>query len=131
MLAFCAIAFACLFVFHSMRTWSYGTQWIPLLVLLLFFFALFAFPFMVVILWGSSFRKALLGAVALTVFSIGGAEAFASAEEWALILKFGKQPNQNLTIRRWLCGDQYIIYRSIAGSGLPAGWFAFDCGVPP
>ena len=121
MLVFSVIAFACCYVFAGIRAGGFGAAWIPLLIWSLVFFILFAFPVMVVILWGSSFRKALIGAVALTLLTFIPGEVFASAQEWSVIHRFGKRPNHDVDIPRWApFSDCSIWYRSTTG------WMVMD-----
>jgi hypothetical protein len=121
MLVFCGIAFACCIVFASFRAGGFGPAWIPFLIMSLVFFILFAFPVMVVILWGSSFRKALIGAVTLTLLTFVPGEVFASAQEWMVIHEFGKRPDRDVSIPRWPpFGSCEIWYRSTTG------WWVMD-----
>ena len=120
-LVFCVIAFVCSFVFADFRAWRFGTDWIGLFIGSLVFFILFAFPVMVVILWGSSFRKALIGAVTLTLLAFIPGEVFASAQEWMVAWEFGKRPNGDVSIQRWPpFGGFSIWYRSTTG------WWIMD-----
>ncbi len=95
------VAFACWYGFAGIRTQNYGTQWSDVLGVSVVFFFIFAFPVMPVVLRKPAFQQALLGALALTAFSIGGAETFARAQEWVLIAKFGMRPKNDLGIPRW------------------------------
>src|SRR6188768_576089 len=120
-LAFSVIALACCYMFAGFRAGGFGAAWIPLLIISLVFFILFAFPVMVVILWGSSFRKALIGAVTLTLLAFIPGEVFASAQEWMIIREFGKRPNRDVSVPRWApFGTSEIWYRSTTG------WFVMD-----
>ena len=120
-IALIAVAFACWYVVAYIRTQRHGTQWSDLLSFSLVFFCLFAFPILLVTFWGSSFRHAWLGAFALTIFSIGGAEAFARAQEQALINKFGKHPSYDFTVPRW-----FPFENSCIGYASSVGWWGCD-----
>ena len=104
-----------------MRTQTYGTQWSDSLGFSLVFFLIVAFPVMLVVLWKPAFRQALLGALALSVFGVGGAEAFASAQEWVLIGKFGERPNHDLVVPRWAPFESSCI-----GYTASIGWWGCD-----
>jgi hypothetical protein len=120
-LVFSVIAFACSFQFASLRAWSFGADWSGLLLGSLVFFILFAFPVVIVILWGSSFRKALIGAGILTLITVIPGEVFASAQERMVIREFGKRPNRDVSIPRWPPFGGFGIWYSST-----EGWFVMD-----
>ena len=123
-IAFSAVGVAFWYVFASVRTQGYGTQWGELLSLslvFLLFLLLYALPVLIVLKWRPPIQHILLGTFALMVFSIGGAEAFARAQEWMLIDQFGEHPNRDFVIPRWP-----PFQNSCIGYTSSIGWWGCD-----
>ena len=115
-------AFWCFFA--SFRTQGYGTHWGDLLgesLFFLLFLLVYVLPVLIILKWKLRIQHLLLGTFALMVFSIGGAEAYARAQEWVLIEKFGEHPDHDFVVPRWPPFQHHCI-----GYTSSIGWWGLD-----
>ena len=117
------------YMLADLRTCCYGSSdWSGLLTFSICFYILWL-PVVFLVLRARSLRHVIFGALPLsplrpmflaalgiTLFCVGGAEAFARAQEFVLIRQYGEHPKQVFIVPRWPpFGNSAIGYTSTIG----------------